>query len=351
VSVPLRAVVLVGGEGTRLRPLTATVPKPLVDFLDRPFLDVVLDHLAAHGVTEAILSSPYLEETFAPFLASRAGAAPALTWITETEPLGTAGAIANARDRLDGPTFVLNGDILTDLDLTALMERHRDTGAVATITLTHVDDARPYGLVTTEGTRVLEFREKPSEPVPGEVNAGTYVLEPRALDGVPPGRSVSIEREVFPALIAAGHVVSAFPSDAYWLDLGTPERYLQAHADALEGRIGGFDVAAPFIGEGAQVDPTATLGRHAVVGPGARIDAGAEVHDSIVQRGASVGARARVRDSILGPGSRVGDGALVRGSVLGEGAEIERNASADGARVDPGTRFGVESIRPAASPD
>jgi mannose-1-phosphate guanylyltransferase len=347
----VRAVVLVGGEGTRLRPLTETVPKPLVDFLDRPFLHVVLDHLAAHGVTEAILSSPYLEETFAPFLASRAGTEPALTWITETEPLGTAGAIANARARLDGPTFVLNGDILTDLDLTALLARHRETAAVATITLTHVEDARPYGLVTTDGTRVLEFREKPSEAIPGEVNAGTYVLEPEALDGVPPGRSVSIEREVFPRLIAGGAVVSAFSSDAYWLDLGTPERYLQAHADALEGRIGGFDVSAPFVGDGARVDPSATLGRLAVIGPGARVEAGAEVHDSILQRGATVGARARVRDSILGPGSRVGEGALVRGSVLGEGAEVEPNASADGARVSAGDRLAVEAIGPSASPD
>jgi mannose-1-phosphate guanylyltransferase len=336
----VKAVVLVGGEGTRLRPLTQTIPKPLVDFLDRPFLDVVLEHLARYGVEEAILSSPYLEATFERFLESRRGRAPAVTWITEATPLGTAGAIANALPHLDGPTFVLNGDILTDLDLAALAERHRETGAVATITITPVEDARPYGLVLTDGTRVLEFREKPDEPVPGAVNAGTYVLDPEALAGVEPGRSVSIEREVFPALIASGRTVSAFASDAYWLDLGTPERYLQAHADVLEGRVGGFDVGAPFIGEGAAVDLRAHLGRRVVLGPGARVAAGAVVEDSIVQRGARVGADARVTGSILGPGSEVGAGAAIAGAVLAEGARVGPGVSSEGARVGPGQLLG-----------
>lgn len=332
----MKAVVLVGGEGTRLRPLTETTPKPLVEFLDRPFLHVVLDHLAAHGVEEAILSSPYLESTFAPFLATRRGSAPAIRWITEDEPLGTAGAVANALPHLDGAAFVLNGDILTDLDLGALAARHRDTGAVATITLTSVEDARPYGLVVAEGTRVREFREKPEEAIPGQVNAGTYVLEPEALAGVSAGRSASIEREVFPALIASGRIVSAFASDAYWLDLGTPERYLQAHADVLEGRVGGFDVAAPFVAEGAEVDVRAHLGRRVVLGPGAVVAAGAIVEDSIVQRQARVGEDARVTGSILGPGSEVGRGASVAGAVLGEGARVTPGAVSEGARVGPG---------------
>ncbi|MEX2457821.1 MAG: NDP-sugar synthase [Actinomycetota bacterium] len=332
----MKAVVLVGGEGTRLRPLTETVPKPLVDFLDRPFLHVVLDHLSANGVEEAVLSSPYLESRFAPFLDARRGTAPAITWITEDEPLGTAGAIANALPHLDGPVFVLNGDILTDLDLRALAGRHRDTGAVATITLTPVEDARPYGLVVTEGTRVVEFREKPEEAVPGQVNAGTYVLEPEALAGVPAGRSVSIEREVFPALIASGQMVSSFVSDAYWLDLGTPERYLQAHADVLEGRVRGFDVVAPFVAEGAEVDVRAHLGRRVVLGPGAVVAAGAVVEDSIVQRGARVGEEARVTGSILGPGSEVGRGASLAGAVLGEGARVAPGTVSEGDRVGPG---------------
>ena len=336
----MRAVVLVGGEGTRLRPLTETIPKPLVDFMDRPFLHAVLDHLAAHDVDEAILSSPYLESTFAGFLEERAGTAPALTWITETDPLGTAGAVANAREHLDGSTFVLNGDILTDLDLRALLARHRDTGAVATITLTAVDDARPYGLVSTDGTRVREFREKPEEAIPGHVNAGTYVLEPEALDGVPPGRPVSIEREVFPELIASGRTVSAYLSEAYWLDLGTPPRYLQAHFDVLEGRVRGFDVSAPYVSETARVDLRARLGRWVVVGAGAEIGPGAEVEESVLHRGATVAEGARVTGSILGPGSEVGPGATVSDAVLAEGARVAAGALAAELGVRANERFG-----------
>src|SRR5438309_2874446 len=163
----MKAVVLVGGEGTRLRPLTETIPKPLLPLVDRPFLHQVLDHLGAHGVHEVVLSSPYLEATFGPFLQERHGD-PKITWITESEPLGTAGAIVNALDHVRDHTFlVLNGDVLTDLDLTALVAFHREHGAVATIALTPVEDARPYGLVETETDgRVLEFREKPTELVP-----------------------------------------------------------------------------------------------------------------------------------------------------------------------------------------
>ena len=193
----MRAVVLVGGEGTRLRPLTLTTPKPLIPVMDRSFLDLVLDLLARHGVDEVVLSSPYLEETFRPFRASREGRAPAIRWITETEPLGTGGAVVNALDHLGGAdlVFALNGDILTDLDLSALVERHRDRGAVATIALGRVEDARPYGLVAVdEAGRVLEFREKPADLVPGTVNAGTYVLEPEALSAVVPGTRVNIAR-------------------------------------------------------------------------------------------------------------------------------------------------------------
>ena len=237
----MKAVVLVGGEGTRLRPLTETLPKPLVPLVDRPSLDHVLDHLAGHGVHEVVLSSSYLEETFHAFIQARRGD-PSITWITETEPLGTGGAIVNALEALDTdePFFALNGDILTDLDLTEMLARHRDRGATATIALTHVEDARPYGLVPMDADgRVLEFREKPAELVPGDINAGTYVLEPVALEGWARGENVSIERQIFPALIADGRPLAGFVSEAYWMDLGTPQAYLQAQFDLLDGRVDG----------------------------------------------------------------------------------------------------------------
>jgi mannose-1-phosphate guanylyltransferase len=333
----VRAVVLVGGEGTRLRPLTETVPKPLLPVVNRPFLHRVLDHLADHGVHEVVLSSPYLEATFHEFIEER-HADPAITWITESHPLGTGGAIVNALPHLGTDTFfVLNGDILTDLDLTALLEFHRAHDAAATITLTHVEDARPYGLVATDADgRVLEFREKPTELVPGDVNAGTYVLDPSALEGWPAGDMISIEREIYPSLIGGGRPVFGFLSDSYWMDLGTPEKYLRAHVDVLQGRIRGIEAPAPCLADDAVVDDGAELGPMVVVGPGARVGAGARLEESILHAGAVVGAGAVVEGSILGPGAAVGEGAFLDGCVLGQDARVPGGMRTSGERVDAG---------------
>ena len=334
----MKAVVLVGGEGTRLRPLTETSPKPLLPLMDRPSLDHVLDHLAQHGVHEVVLSSSYLESTFHAFIESRHGD-PTITWITETEPLGTGGAIVNALPFLDHhPFFALNGDILTDLDLTAMFAFHRDRGAAATIALTHVEDARPFGLVPTEPDgRVIEFREKPTELVPGDINAGTYVLETAYLHGWRAGENVSIERQVFPSLIAEGHPLFGFLSDAYWLDLGTPEKYLQAHFDILEGRVRSEPpYAAPLVSPTASVDLRAHLGRWVVIGDDAIVGPEAEVDDAVLHAGAVVEDGARVVGSILGPDVRVGAGAVVTGSTLGEGATVAPGATLEGEKVSAG---------------
>jgi mannose-1-phosphate guanylyltransferase len=335
----MKAVVLVGGEGTRLRPLTETIPKPLVPLVDRPFLHVVLDHLARHGVHEVILSSPYLEPAFASFIDERHGD-PTITWITEATPLGTAGAVANAARHLDETFLVLNGDILTDLDLTALVAFHRGRGAVGTIALTPVDDARPYGLVATdEDGRVREFREKPDRPVAGWVNAGTYVLEPSALDRVPAGGPVSIERETFPALIQAGDALFGYASRDYWMDVGTPEKYLRATFDVLEGRVRGLAPVAPHVDPGARVSLRSQLGRWVVLGPAVDVGDDAVVEDSVVLEGATIGAGATVRDSIVGPGASVGAGAVVEGAVLAEGARIAPGSVSRDARVGAGRIF------------
>jgi mannose-1-phosphate guanylyltransferase len=342
----MKAVVLVGGEGSRLRPITETIPKPLVPLMDRASLDHVLDHLAVHGVHEVVLSSSYLEEPFHAFILGRHGD-PAITWITETEPLGTGGAIVNALEDLGGDeTFLaLNGDILTDLDLTAMIAMHRDRDAAATIALTHVEDARPFGLVPTEPDgRVIEFREKPSELVPGDINAGTYVLEPTALAGWPRGQNASIERDIFPRLIADGRRVYGFVSDAYWLDLGTPEKYLEAHADLLDGRVKGHPAyAAPFVRSDA-VDPSAWVGRHVAIALGVTVAAGAELADSVLLDAASVGPSAVVHRSILGPGSSVGEAARVVDCVLGADASVGAGVSLEGARVGSG-----EEVRTSSS--
>lgn len=330
----MKAVVLVGGEGTRMRPLTETTPKPLLPLVDRPILAHVLDHLVAHGIEEVVMSSPYLEATFEPFIASRAGH-PEITWVTERDPLGTGGAIVSVLDRFgDEPFLALNGDVLTDLDLGALVARHRGSGAAVTIALHRVEDARAFGLVDTDGDgRVTAFREKPPDPVPGDINAGTYVLEPAALSGWSRDTYVWIEGEVFPKLIADGALVRGFRSDAYWLDLGTPQQYLRAHADLLMGAVAGRSYEAPWLGPDAAVDATAAVAGDVAVGAGADVGAGATVAESVVMAGARIGPGARVESSILGPGAEVGEGATVLGSVLAAGARVAARASLRDARV------------------
>jgi mannose-1-phosphate guanylyltransferase len=337
----VKAVVLVGGEGTRLRPLTETVPKPLLPLVDRPILDHVLDHLVAHGVREVVMSSPYLEETFQPFLERRRGD-PAITWVTEGEPLGTGGAIVSALDRLgDEPFLALNGDILTDLDLTAMLASHRSHGAAATIALHHVQDARPFGLVATDRVgRITGFREKPPDRVPGDINAGTYVLEPSTLRGWPAGTYLWIEGEVFPSLIENDVAMFGFGSDAYWLDLGTPEQYLRAHADLLAGMVEGYSYEAPWIGAGASVEPSARVGTSVVVGDRARVEAAAEVDEAVLLAEVVVEERARVVRSIVGARGTVGAGASLVDCVLGDGVRV-----APGERLE-GVRLGAGAPRP-----
>jgi mannose-1-phosphate guanylyltransferase len=335
----MKAVVLVGGEGTRMRPLTETTPKPLIPLVDRPGLDHVLDHLARHGVHEVVLSSPYLERTFHPFIEARHGD-PAITWITEAQPLGTGGAVVHALDALgDEPFFALNGDILTDLDLTAMRGFHRDRGAAVTIALHRVDDARPFGLVATDPDgRVSAFREKPEDPIPGQINAGTYLLDPGALRAWTPDRSISIEREVFPAVIDTGHPVYGFVTDAYWIDLGTPEQYLQAHFDLLDGKVEGVRYPSPWIHPTADVDLRSHLGRWAAVGAEARVGPEAQVDDSVLHPGCAIGEGARILGSIVGPGAHVGERATVIGCVLGAGARVPDGASIEDVKVPTDAR-------------
>jgi len=341
----MKAVVLVGGFGTRLRPLTETIKKELLPLVDRPILDHTLDRLGHHGVHEVIMSSPYLESAFHPFIEARRGE-PAITWVTETEPLGTGGAIVNTRAHLgDEPFFALNGDILTDLDLTAMLAFHRARSAFVTIALHHVEDARAFGLVETQPDgRVVAFREKPEDPVPGDVNAGTYLLDPAVLRSWTADREISIEREIFPDVIAAGHPVFGFVEQAYWMDLGTPDKYLQAHRDMLAGKVQGVTYDAPWIAPTADVEPGARLTATCAIGPEARVAGGARIEDSVLHPGASVAADATVLDSVIGPGAHVGAAAQVRSCVLGAGARVP-----DGMSIADRT-VGTDTEASAAQP-
>jgi mannose-1-phosphate guanylyltransferase len=323
----MQAIVLVGGEGTRLRPLTDDVPKPALTLVDRPFLAYMIEWLAAHGVTEAVLACGFLPDVLREALGDGEHAGVRLTYVTEPERRGTAGAIRFAADSLgddlDDSFLALNGDVLTDLDLTALIGAHREREARATIALYPVEDSAAYGLVGVDPAgQVTEFVEKTGEAVPGEINAGAYFLERSVLDLIPPGREVSIEREVFPHLVGDG--LGALRLDGYWMDIGTPERYLQASWDILEGRVA------------TRVRPTAP---GLLVGPGADIEAGALVGPrAVVSAGCRIAAEARVCDSVLLDGCQVGAGASVCGAVLAAGVTVDAGARVDGTIVGSSER-------------
>jgi mannose-1-phosphate guanylyltransferase len=325
----VQAIVLVGGEGTRLRPLTLTVPKPALTLVDRPFLAYMIEWLAGHGVTEVVLACGFLPDVLREALAGeeeRAGVA--IEFVVEPERRGTAGAIRFAADelgdRLEERFLALNGDVLTDLDLSALLRAHADRGAKATLGLHPVDDSSAYGLVSRDGAgAVVEFLEKTGEAAPGEVNAGMYVLERSVLDLIPPGEEVSIERDVFPRLVGDG--LHGIRLDGYWMDIGTPERYLQASWDILERRVKTrVEPTEPgmSISPDARSAADASLGPRLVLGPGCRIGAGAEVRDSVLLEGCVLGDGARVRDSILSAGVEVDAGATVDGLVAGANERV-----------------------------
>ena len=318
----MQAIVLVGGEGTRLRPLTNSTPKPALTLVDRPCIAHMIEWLAAHGVTEVVLACGFLPDVLREALAGeeeRAGVR--IRYAVEPEPLGTAGAIRFAADALgddlDDRFLALNGDVLTDLDLSALLRAHADRDARATIAVHPVEDSSAFGLVhRDEQGEVMAFLEKTGEAAPGEVNAGMYALERSVLELIPPGENVSIERDVFPRLVGAG--LHGLPLDGYWVDIGTPERYLQASWDVLEGRVETrVEPTAPgvLVAPGAEAAAGATIGPRAVLSPGCRVGAGAEVRESVLLDASEVGEGARVTRSILAPGARVTAGGEVEGAV------------------------------------
>jgi mannose-1-phosphate guanylyltransferase len=285
------AVILVGGLGTRLRPLTERVPKAMLPIANRPFMEHQLEHLAEHGVDRVILACGYQPDALRAHLGDR------VEYVEEDEPLGTGGAIAHAA-RGVGETFLaLNGDVLTDLDISSLVAFHRRRGARATLALQPVDDPSRFGVVVTAADGAVEaFIEKP-EPgtaLATTINAGTYVLEPGVLDLIEPGRAVSVEADVFPRLVGAG--LYGMVARGRWLDIGTPESYLTANLERMPP--GGVIDPSASIGEGAQV-------RHSVVGPGAAVGAGARVEHSVLLQGARVPDRAVVENTVMDENGRV----------------------------------------------
>jgi len=328
----MKALVLVGGEGTRLRPLTYKTPKALLPVANVPFVERQLSWLASHGVDEAVLSLGYLPDAFRHHFADGRFGAMAVRFREEPEPLGTAGGIRFAAEGIDERVVVCNGDVLTDLNLSAMIAFHAERGAEATISLARVDDPSAFGVVPTRPDgEVVAFVEKPP---PGQapthwINAGTYVLEPSVLQRIPPRLTVSIERETFPRMLSRPRSLFGYRSDAYWLDIGTPGKYLDAHADVLAGRLG--RPPAPHALERSpgvwvqgdpRIDREATLGAPVLIGPGASIGTGATVVASTIGADAVVGSGARISGSVVLPGAVVAEGREVVDSVVGPDVEL-----------------------------
>jgi mannose-1-phosphate guanylyltransferase len=343
----LPAVILVGGFGTRLRPLTERTRKDMLPLVDRPLLAFTFEHLRRHGVDRAVLSCGYLPTQVREFF-GEAWEGLSLEYKVEEEPLGTGGAVRFAAEGLDEPFFAVNGDSLREADLSALEAFHRERGAKATILLTPVDDPTRYGLVrVARDGRVQSFLEKPrpEEIDTNLINAGVYVLEPEVLDLIPSDRAVSIEREVFPRLVEEGSCYG-LALDGYWLDVGTPESYLQAHRDVLErnleteiGNLLGREYT--FCGEGSQVDAAARLVPPVYVG--GTVAAGARIGSvAVIARGAQVGRDTVIDNAVIGAGAVVGDGCTVVDSIVGEGAVLGDGCEVRGMSiVGPGARIGA----------
>ncbi|MGB2711300.1 MAG: NDP-sugar synthase [Conexibacter sp.] len=355
----MQALILAGGEGTRLRPLTSTVPKPVVPLVDRPFIAFMIEWLRGHGVDDVVISCGFMASGVHNVLGDGSAYGIRLRYVEEPEPLGTGGAVKFAEPLLGERFLVLNGDVLTDIDLTQQIAQHERTGARATLALVAVDDPSAYGLVRLQSDgSVREFLEKPSPDQidTNLVNAGAYVLHRDVLAGIPSGQHVSIEREVFPTLVDAG--LYGFEARGYWLDIGTPERYLQATHDILDGavrttvvdaydaahvalaadaEVAGSVVGPALVGSRVRVAAGALVSGRTVLGRGVEIGEGTHVDGAVVLDGAIVGAHCTLTHCIVGPGVRLGAHCRIgEGVVLGEGVTLGAgNQLAAGARLFP----------------
>jgi mannose-1-phosphate guanylyltransferase len=342
----VEAILLVGGKGSRLRPVTEFTPKPMVPTAGVPFLAHQLTRARAAGVDHVVLATSYLAEVFEPYFGDGSRLGLKVTYVHEDEPLGTGGAIRNAAEALtcgpDEPVLIFNGDILTGLDIAGLVASHERAGAAVSLHLTRVEDPSAFGLVPTDETgRVLAFTEKPERPeeiVTDQVNAGCYVFKRSVIDTIPAGRPVSVERETFPELLASGALLHGMVDQTYWMDLGRPAALVQASSDLVRGIVSSPALPGPagdyLVLPGAEVADGAKLSGGTVVGAGAKIAADAVVDGSVVLDGARIESGAQVNASFIGAGALVGSRTVLDGAVIGDRAEVGAdNELVGGARV------------------
>jgi NDP-sugar pyrophosphorylase family protein len=328
----MQALILAGGEGTRLRPLTIYTPKPVVPIVNRPFLFYQIDLLKHAEIRDVTLALGYQPSKIEDIFGDGREFGVHIRYVVETNALGTAGAYKNAEEQIRQTTVVFNGDIITDVDLKKVVAFHREKKAIATIVLTPVENPSIYGLVETDSDgRVNRFIEKPKpeEINCNTINAGIYVLEPEILNDIPMGDKFSFEYQLFPAMLQAHRPVFGYTWSGYWMDIGTPQRYLKANDDLLNGRIKTFKVERkPYIPanggrEGLLID------ERSVIDPSCTIKPGAEIVNSVLGPNCFIEERARIENSVLLAGARVGKATEVRGSVVGKSALIGRFAKVE----------------------
>lgn len=345
------AVLLVGGKGTRLRPLTLSAPKPMLPTAGLPFLTHLLSRIAAAGIEHVILSTSYKPEVFSAEFGDGSALGLQIDYVTEDEPLGTGGGIANVASKLRHDTaMVFNGDVLSGADLRELYAYHGEHAAEATLHLVRVGDPRAFGCVPTDDGLVTAFLEKTEDPPTDQINAGCYVLSRNVIDRIPRGRAVSVEREVFPALLSDGVKVCGYVDTSYWRDMGTPEDFVRGSADLVRGIAPspalGDQRGESLVHDGAAVAPGAVLIGGTVVGRGAEIGPGARLDGAVIFDGVKVEAGCVIERSIIGFGARIGPRALIRDGVIGDGADIgARCELLRGARVWPGVSIPDCGIR------
>ena len=365
----MKAVILVGGKATRLLPLTCDIPKAMIPVLNIPFLEHVIRHLSGHQIKDIILAQSHLGQPIESYFGNGSRLGVKLSYTVEDTPLGTAGAVKNAERYLDETFLVLNGDIFTDLDITAMIEYHRERKAKATIALTPVDDPTSYGLIETNAEgRITRFLEKPSwgQVTTKMINAGTYVLEPEVLAQIPPQANFSFERKLFPLLLDQNEPVYAYPSPAYWIDMGTSEKYLQLHHDLLSGKSSRYAIAPGeevVIGGQSYIHPTAqikgpavigdncSIGRKVkltgpvVIGHGCQILSEAVVEESIIWRDARLEPRVNLKNSIVADNCCLSANSFIEDSVLGDNVTIVSSCKLEpGSKIWPGTTVKINMI-------
>lgn len=327
----MQSVILAGGKGTRMRPLTLHTPKPVMPLVGQPFLNYQLDLLKRAGIKDVILSLSYQPHKIEDIFGDGSHHGVRIRYLVEPQPLGTAGAYRNAADIIDSPTIVFNGDVLTDIDLNDVLAFHKERDAKATIVLTPVENPSAYGLVLTDGDgRVERFLEKPKsdEITTDTINAGVYVLDPSILEHIPENENYSFEYDLFPSLLERKIPVFGYVSRSYWIDIGTPSRYLTANMDLLAGRLP--DAPVERHPRGKRIDEKANIDKRSWIDPTATIKSGARIINSVVEAHCVVEEKASIENCVLRRSTRIGQSATVRDSVAGTSCHIGRFASVAG---------------------